>query len=151
MYSTERAELVAAQLERFAALPHHHLAGHVANREFWLGEAEHAIAVLDGYKARFERLRDAQAAWAEAHDVRVPTFCARCGGGCTAPDEHHPEVRPPPPRRASSSDLDAARARVKDAVYTWLVRAHRAGMLDGAELTAAVSRVGASVDPRDLR
>jgi hypothetical protein len=62
-YSIEQAGLLARQLERFAMLEEHQLAGHVANLEFWLGEACRLLATIDGYPDRFRRLRDGQQAW----------------------------------------------------------------------------------------
>jgi hypothetical protein len=37
-------------LEHSACLPVHQLAGHAANLEFWVNEAKHCLAVIEGYQ-----------------------------------------------------------------------------------------------------
>ena len=66
-YSSELTDLLTAQLKRFASLNRHQLAGHVANLDFWLGEARHCLDVIDGYWPRFRRLKAAQAAHVAGH------------------------------------------------------------------------------------
>ena len=46
-YSTDIAELVAKQISRLTTLNRHQLVGQVANLDFWLGEVQHALAVID--------------------------------------------------------------------------------------------------------
>ena len=66
-FSTDIAELVANQLSRFVTLNRHQLAGQAANLDFWLGEVQHALAVIDGYGVRFTRMHAAQ----EQHHAMV--------------------------------------------------------------------------------
>src|SRR5262245_4297126 len=106
-YSTAQAALLADQLERLATQAAHQIAGQVANLGFWLSEAEHVIRVIDEYPLRFQRQRDAQAAWVEAHGTRVSGYCVHCGGAC----EFGPR-KPDPVRRVSHQELAAARASV---------------------------------------
>lgn len=146
-YTLEQAALVAQQLERLSTLNPHQLIGQFESLEFWLREASHAIAVIDDYPARFERLRAAQERWVDAHETAVfGVECPHCGGGpCELP-----AGRPPPPRRISSSDLSSARQSVKDAGYRLLRRMYRAGWIDEATLRAGCDQLGTSIDLDDL-
>lgn len=56
-------------LERSSTLPSHQLAGHVANFDFWMGEARHCLDVIDGYTQRFERMEKAQQSQTEVEGV----------------------------------------------------------------------------------
>jgi hypothetical protein len=145
-YSIEQADLLAAQLEKFTTSYAHHLVGQFANVDFWLDEAKRALEVIENYNKRFTRMRDAQKAWIEAHKTVVSSFCPVCRGKC----EFDPR-RPEPPTRIRSQELEAAKRRLKDAVYKFLLRCHRAGLTDEAGLKAGCQRVGTSVDLKDLR
>lgn len=61
-------------LNHSSGLPANQLAGHAANVDFWISEAEHCLAVIDGYQERFDRLRTGQAEYEKLHDVasKVP-------------------------------------------------------------------------------
>lgn len=144
-YSIEQAELLATQLEKFTTSYAHHLVGQFANVDFWLDEVNHALLVIDDYNKRFNQMRDAQKEWVEAHKTVVSGFCRICGGKC----EFDPR-RPEPPTRIRSQELEAARRRLKDAVYKFLLRCHRSGLLDEPRLKEACVRVGTSVDLKDL-
>lgn len=143
-YGIDQANNVASQLEKFTTSFAEHLAGQVANLDFWLEEVAHALRVLDGYPTRFSRLRAAQEAWVKTHGPVATSFCPHCGGKCELGET------PRPPRRVPSGELDEARRRLKDATYRLLLRCHRARMVDEATLRAACQRVGTSVDPADL-
>jgi len=145
-YSTERAALIARQLEKLATYNAHELAGQLPNLEFWLAEAAHALAVIDDYPQRFVRLHDAQVRWVDNHGTCVTSgFCEYCSGACFADP-----VKPPAPRRISSADLDAAQRAVRDGAYHLLLRLHRAGWIDEERLRAGCDEVGTSVDLADL-
>lgn len=149
MYTLELADLVASQLEKFTHGYAHHVAGQFANLEFWLAEASHALGVLNGYQGRFEAMAAAQHGWVEAHNTQLYEggYCRICGGVC----EFDVKRTPSPPRRMASSDRDEAIRRLKDAVYYFLLRCFRMGLLDEAGVRTACERVGTSVDRRDLR
>jgi hypothetical protein len=66
-YSSEIAKILTDQIAKFATLNRHQLVGHVANLDFWTAEVRHGLDVLDGYKARFERLKAAQARYVSEH------------------------------------------------------------------------------------
>jgi hypothetical protein len=68
-YSTDIADLLAAQLQKFVTLNRHQLAGQVANLDFWLAEVRHCLDVIDRYPERFARLSSAQ----EQHVTRHGT------------------------------------------------------------------------------
>lgn len=145
-YSIDQANAVASQLEKFTTSYAHHLVGQFANLDFWLDEVIHAVKVLDDYPKRFVRMRDAQLAWVKAHGTVVSGYCAICRGKC----EFDPQT-PLPPTRLPSQETDAARRRLKDAAYKFLLRCHRAGLVDEGGLRAACDRVGTSVDLDDLK
>ena len=54
-YSSQIADLLAAQLTKFVTLNRHQLAGQASNLDFWLLEVRHCLAVIDGYRERFEQ------------------------------------------------------------------------------------------------
>lgn len=144
-YSIDQAIAVAEQLEKFTTSYVHHLAGQLANLDFWLDEASRALKVIDDYPRRFTLMRDAQAAWVTAHGTVVSELCPICRGACEFGRE-----TPRPPTRIASQELEAARRRLKDAAYHLLLRFYRAGLLDELALRAACERVGTSVDLADL-
>ena len=144
-YSIDRAALIADQLERFAHSNAHQLAGHVANLEFWLDEAVHALRTIDDYPGRFRRLRDAQGAWVKAHGTKVSDYCPICGGGC----EFGPQA-PLPPTRIPSEQMNEARVRLRRSAYRFLLRGHRLRLLDEAALRAACDRIGITAESEDL-
>jgi len=144
-YSIDRAVLLAEQIERLRHLNAYQLAGQLANLDFWLDEAASALRTIDEYPARFRRLGGAQTAWVKAHGIKVSGYCGICQGGC----ELGPQT-PGPPVRISSGRMAEARARVCRAVYQWLLRCHRCGLLDEPSLHRACDRVGVLVEHEDL-
>ncbi len=146
VYSIDRADAVADQLEMLASGYIHQLVGHYANVDFWLDEVRHAIHVLDDYERRFRLLHAAQTKWIDDHGTAVPELCGICRGAC----EFGP-FKPKPPKRIPPRERDDARQRLRDAAYHFLLRCHRAGFMSRAELKEACSSVGTSVDLADLR
>jgi hypothetical protein len=144
-YTLEHASLLARQLAALATRDAHQLAGQVANLEFWLGEARHVLATIDGYPARFRRLRDGQQAWVARHETRDRRPCPYCGG---KPCEL--AGTPPPPTRTSSDDLEAARRAVRQGCYRLLLRLHSLALLDEPALEAACDSVGVTLEREDL-
>lgn len=145
-YSTTRANILSDVLERIATLNIHQLVGHRDNLEFWLNEINQAIAGIDGYSARFARMKKAQMAWVSAHKVTVSVFCELCGGGC----EFGPEA-PSPPTRVPSADLDDARKGLREAGRRLLRRLYRAHMLTRAELLESAERIGTGFEPNEVQ
>ena len=92
VYSIDRANMLATQLEKFTTSYAHHLVGQYANIEFWLDEANCALGVIDNYNKRFSRMRDAQREWVRAHKTVVSSFCPICLGKC----EFDPRAPEPP-------------------------------------------------------
>ncbi|WP_394840733.1 hypothetical protein LZC95_27125 [Pendulispora brunnea] len=145
IYTLEQATRVASQLEKLATYNVHQLAGQFPNLDFWLGEAIHALQIIDDYPRRFKLLRDAQERWVNEHGTIVSEYCPICGGKC----EFGP-MRPSPPTRTPSTELDAARRSVRDGAYHLLLRLHRVGWIDKERLMVECERVGTSVDLADL-
>lgn len=145
MYTTEKANLITEQLERFTSGYDHHVAGHFANLDFWLNEVVAALNTIDGYKPRFEVLREAQRDWVNAHHTRVFAYCPMCKGKC----EFDSGV-PAPPQRYRHADIAQARKALVDAAYFFLARCYRLGLLDATTLKQHCDFVGTSIDPADL-
>lgn len=144
-YTIERAELLAEQLERFAHSNLHQLAGQLANLDFWLAEAEHALSMIDDYPKRFRRLRDSQVAWVKAHGTKVSDYCPICGGGC----EFGPQT-PVPPKRIPSEQMGAARDKVRRSVFRLLLRCYRSSLLDEVAVREKCERLGVNVEREDF-
>ena len=47
-FSEDMAKVVSDQSSRFVTLNRHPLAGQVMNLDFWIDQARHSLAVLDG-------------------------------------------------------------------------------------------------------
>lgn len=151
LYTTERAHLIAEQLRKFTSGYAHHVAGHFANMDFWLDEAEGALRAIDGHSERFDALKAGQAAWVERHATEVPVgeFCARCGGECEFSDGS--TVRPPAPWNRATSEKRDARRELVDAAYYFLARCCRMRLLSERDMRTQCDRLGTSIDPEDIR
>lgn len=144
-YSTEKAALLTKVLSRLSSLNVHQLVGHRDNLPFWIDEVVQATTVLDGYKARFRKIKDAQTQWVRAHEVKVSEFCPTCGGAC----EFGPTT-PDPPRRVPSSQLQEATVELREAARMFIVRLYRAHMLSREDLLAAAERIQTGFEPKEL-
>src|SRR6266446_1300116 len=100
-FSENMAKVVADQLVRFVTLNRHQLAGHVANLDFWIAQARHALEVIDGYQERFRRLKAGQADYVATHQITVSL-------------SFDPDIKgpPDPPRRVPDASLREARRSV---------------------------------------
>lgn len=113
-YSIKQAEIIADQLERLATQNTYQLAGQVANIDFWIAEAVHAVRTIDDYPARFQRLRDAQVGWVEEHGTKVSNY-ATSAAVCVSSDRRQRHrhrlfgsTHASSPLRETRSDLQAA-------------------------------------------
>ena len=145
-YTTEIADSLAENLERFATLNKHQLAGHVANIEFWLDEVRHCLSIIGGYSSRFSAMKAAQMKYVAEHDTRElsPTpspWCSCCG----------PRTRTASlPARPPETEIKDARNRLRDSAYRFLVRCHKTGFIDEQTLRDAADSIGTGVDLADL-
>jgi hypothetical protein len=139
-YSTEIAKLLADQLTKFATLTRHQLAEQVANLDFWLAEVRHCLEVIDGYRARFQRLKAALTRYVAEHDTVQ-----------FAPDDPCIRWSPTPPRRVPAEALGEARRSVGDAAYRFLVRCFREGLIEASAVRQACDSLGIGVEACDLR
>jgi hypothetical protein len=142
---TDITKLLTAQLVKFTTLNRHQLAGQVANLEFWIAEARHCLAVIDGYGQRFERMKAAQQEYVVQHQTKQ-----------FPPDDPsdpwpQPALPPLPPRRIRDSELKQARDELCDAAYRFLVRSHNDGFIDEASLQRECDRLGVGIERSDLR
>jgi hypothetical protein len=106
-YSLDIAEVLATQLDQLSKLSCRQLAGHIANLEFWLNEVKHCLEVLNGYRGRFEQLREAQKGYIPDHRSRV-----------VEPEFHLPY-------RIPDDDLKSRRHELREAFYRFLIRLPR--------------------------
>ncbi len=141
MYSSDIADLLTSQLARFVTLNRHQLAGQVANLAFWLAEVRHCLEVIDGYEARFERLKAAQMNHAAKHGTAEFLLHDPC---CT-------KQAAAPPRRAPDSGLKGSRRSLCDATYRFLVRCFHEGLIGESGLRSDCDSLGISVEAGDLR
>jgi hypothetical protein len=128
-FTCDLARLVANQLSRFVTLNRHQLAGQVANLDFWIAEARHALAVIDGYGARFRRLKQAQTRYVK----------------------HNQTFAPEPLHSTPDADLRDARRSLCEATHGFLMRCFHEGLVDEHALRAACESLGIGIDPTDLR
>lgn len=140
-YTCDIANILAAQLEKFATLNRHQLAGQLANLGFWAAETAHGLAIIDGYGSRFERLKDAQGRHVAEYGTKEFLKHDPC---CT-------ETTASPPTRIHSQELGQARRRLCDAFYRFLVRCFNESLLEEASLRRWCNRLDIGVESRDLR
>jgi hypothetical protein len=139
-YMLDAARLLTAQLEKFATLRPHQLAGQVANLDFWRDEVQHALDVLDGYQARFKQMRDAQTAYVRSH--RTTNF------NPALPDLPRSV---PPLKSVPDAERPAVRTALTDAYYHLLLRGFHEKLIDEETVRTKLDDLGMSVDPFDLR
>ncbi|MEP0262957.1 hypothetical protein [Dokdonia sp.] len=148
IYTIEKANLITVQLRKFTTGYSHHVVGQFANIDFWLQEVIDAQKVIDAYRYRFTSMCDTQKEWVEKHDVRVSDYCQICRGKCELSDGNPPP--PSPPMRMPSSELDTTRKELVNAMYYFLARCYRIGLLNDATLKQKCDIIGTSIDPSDL-
>ena len=119
----EIAHILTKQLAKFVTLRRYQLAGHVANFDFWMAEVRHALAVIGGYKTRFEKMRTAQRA------LQSGPFLTRL----------------------PHDEMDDAKAELRDVCYRLLTRCVREQLLSEAALRELCVSLDISVDARNLR
>ncbi len=130
-FSTDMAKLVADQRSRFVTLNPHQLAGQVANLEFWLAQARHAAAALDGYGVRFVRMGAARERYVAAHGTRVSEVGP---AGVTA-------RKPPAPRRIPDRELPKARRALGGTARRLLDRCRNEGLISEPPYSAVLDRL----------
>jgi hypothetical protein len=109
-------------LNHSAGLPVHQLAGHAANTDFWVKEAIHCLAVIDGYQKRFERLRAGQAEYEKDHNRRSKT--------------------PPIQRGSKHNARQESRRLVCESIQKFLARCHQEGLLSEKDLKKNLHALG---------
>jgi hypothetical protein len=139
-YSLDIAEVLASQLDRLAKLNPYQLAGQFANVDFWRDEVRHCLDVIDGYRARFERIRTAETSYVKEHETQ----------------RYYPEfdigwMTPSKPWRIPDDDLKASRLQLREAFYRFLIRGYRERIIDEPLLRATADSVGLGIDLVDLR
>lgn len=134
-------------MEKFTTADAYQVAGQFANVSFWIGETLHALDAIATYAERFESLKKAQSDWISTHPVVMGAYCRVCKGPC----EFSPALCPPPALTMIPADArNAATARLRDAIYYFLLRCYRMNLIDEAEVRNVCDRVGTSVETRDL-
>jgi len=97
---------------------------------------------LDQYNARFNQLAAAQRGYVAKHQTVQFDLEDQWGDTVNAP---------PRPRRIPDGDRLAARSRLCESFYRFIVRCHSAGLIDDAQARTACERHSISVDSSDLR
>lgn len=133
-YTTEVAKLIENQLARFVTFSLHQLAGQVNNLDFWLAEVRHALAVIDGYGARFTRLHDTQEQYVAIHRMLVRS---------PIDDE---ERKPDAPRRIADREMRDAKRSLLEVAERFLTRCYQDKLLTLAQWQEACESVGIDAD-----
>jgi hypothetical protein len=127
-------------MKKFVTLNPHQLVGHVANLDFWIGEAAHCLKVIDGYQPRFEHLKAAQTEYVSRHGTTQFDL-----------DDSSLSWDAAPPQRVPTLELKTVRRDLCESVYQFLVRCARGRLIDQATVRAKCGDLGISVDAADLR
>jgi hypothetical protein len=133
-YSSRIAELLTGQLNKFVTLNRHQLAGQAANLDFWLLEVRHCLAVIDGYRERFERMRTAQENHVQGHAT------AEFPLNINLQDRERdlePFKRPEQLRPVNDKKLRQSRGDLCEATYRFLLRCCNQGLISEAVLRAS--------------
>lgn len=149
IYTVERAALITTQLKKFTDSYAFIVAGQFANLDFWIDEVVSAKMALDGHKARFDKMYEAQINWIEKKQVRVPDYCHICNGICEL--SHERSVKPTLPKNRFSSQKKESRKELIDSAYYFLVRCHKLGLINEKEIKEYCDIIGTSIDPSDLK
>ncbi len=144
-YTIAIATELAEVLSRISTANRHQLVGHVSNLEFWADEVAHALSVIDGYRARFDRLSEAQNKYAIEHQtIEFPPDLA-------PDDSWRYELPAARPKRIPDTDKRESRRAICDSFYHFVVRCHNGGLLDESQLRAYCKRLDIGVETRDLK
>jgi hypothetical protein len=138
-YSLEACELLTKQIQKFASLNRHQIAGHIANIEFWANEVRHALMLIDGYRERFERLSFAQNQYATQNNVIEFDL-----------EEPYLSGRASRPVRIDKKDQKQTRQQLVDSWRRFLVRCTREGMLSEDDARKFCDPLGISLEPTDF-
>lgn len=112
-YVQDITEPLIGTLNYSSGLPVRKLAGHVANLDFWLGEVEHALCVIDGYGERFKRLQVGERSASERLGKTFDDF------------QFGKPIRP----GITDHELKDLRRRLVDSVYQFLSRCYKDGLV----------------------
>ncbi len=145
IYTVQKAKLISEQLRRFTSGYAHHVAGHFANSDFWMGEVIGALKAIDEHKARFDQLKNTQERWIANHGTVVYEYCPLCGGKC-----EFANGTPTPPKRRSVTELNEARRELTDTTYYFLLRCYRMNLLSEEALRQKCELIGTGVELSDL-
>jgi hypothetical protein len=130
-YSTEAADLLTKQLQKFATLNRHQLAGQAANFHFWMAEVQHCLASIDGYERRFNTMSKAQRAYVDEHQ----TVEFNIG------EDYWKASKASGPRRISDDEMTKARQALCDAAHGFLDRCLKEGFIDLTQVDEARDRL----------
>jgi hypothetical protein len=140
-YITNLATALTHELTKFGSYRRYQLAGHVANLDFWLAEARHVLAVIDGYPARLDRHSEAHTQYVLEHKVVEfdPKDPSGVNLGLTLP------------KRTSEAELRRSRDELCTALYRFLVRCCNKGFIDEDLLRRECKSFGIGVVDSDLK
>jgi hypothetical protein len=129
------------QLEKFATLNSHQLAGQLANLDFWVSEVEHRLSVIEGYYPRFQQLKAAQTDHVQRHRTARSEY----------PGDPIGESIPPIRRGVSDAELKELRDRLLKAVSHVVTRGINEGLLTEIDVREVKRRLGHMVMESDLQ
>jgi hypothetical protein len=140
-YSADRTKVLVDQLRVFATHSRYQLVGQLAILDFWIGEVQHCLAMIDGNKARFERLKAAEKQYvAERETIRFDLDDPSSIQGAVVPTLRWP-----------AKELRDARNELCDAAYRFLLRCYHEGVMDERSLRSTCDSLQLPVDATDLK
>ncbi len=102
---------------------------------------QHCLALIDGHKARFERLKAAEKQYvAERETIRFDLDDPSSMQGAVAPAMRWP-----------AKELRDARSALCEAAYRFLLRCYHEGVMDERSLRATCETLHLPVDATDLK
>ncbi len=144
-YSSDIAKILADQLTKLVTLNRYQLAGHVISLDFWMGEVEHCLDVIDGYPARFGRMRDAQAEYVTRHGTVEFDL-----GEPFDPYEGQRSSPPSPPKQVPHAVLVEARHQLVEAARRFLLRCYHERLIDETELRERCKVIGSGLESLEI-
>jgi hypothetical protein len=139
---TDISESLAKQFMKCVTLHRHQLAGQAANLDFWSDEVQHCLDVIDGYKTRFTRMRDAQMKHAAEH--QTSEYNLDPDDPCCFPG------KVVPPRRIDYRELEAAKQSLCDATRRFLVRCREESLIDETTFRETAARFRIPLEASDV-
>lgn len=125
-YVKQLTDALIGTLERAATLKPHRLAGYVANVDFWADEIDHRLKLLDGWKARRERMIQGMCG-SVAREIQPLSI---------------EELNASTDWQSELAEIGRLRAKLVDTAKQFLGRCFKEGLISGDKLVELEDRLG---------